>query len=260
MSAATSSATRSRRSKLAGMATSLAVLADVLASRPPARIAGVLRTMRAIERALPPEDGVAAFTRLYRAVTEAVAEAADGAAFEDEATLRWLDVVFANLYFDALRRAATGRAVPSAWRPLVARHSDRRIHPLQFALAGMNAHINRDLPVALVTTCEARGLDLRARTPQQRDYRAVNRLLRETEASVKGDFLRGPVALADEALGRLDDVVAMWNVERAREAAWVNAETLWALRPLRRLSGEFVRSLDRLVGLAGRGLLRPVQW
>ena len=29
--------------------------------------------------------------------------------------------------------------------------------PIQFALAGMNAHINRDLPLALVETCDELG-------------------------------------------------------------------------------------------------------
>ena len=29
------------------------------------------------------------------------------------------------------------------------------IEPVQFALAGMNAHINHDLPLAVVSTCSA---------------------------------------------------------------------------------------------------------
>ena len=230
-------------------------LAEVLAGDPPARISGVVARLRAVEKALPRDDGVAAFTHLYRAVTEAVG----ATEFEDERTLRWLDVVFAQHYFDALRNTvAGGGTVPRAWAPLFAARGRKAIHPLQFALAGMNAHINRDLPVALVETCVARDLALRRSSPLQRDFRRVNALLRETEARVKSEFLRGPFALADDALGQLDDVVAMWNVERAREAAWLNAETLWALRPSRRLYADFLRTLDRMVGFAGRGLLRPI--
>ena len=56
---------------------------------------------------------------------------------------------------------ATPADTPSAWVPLFAQRSRRGVAPLQFALAGMNAHINRDLPVALVTTCRELGLDLR---------------------------------------------------------------------------------------------------
>jgi hypothetical protein len=233
-------------------------LEQVLAGKPPGRITEVVARMRAIESTLPPTDGVAAFTRLYRAVTEAIADSGTGTAFEDVRTMRWLEVVFANHYFAALRNAVLGGPVPRAWQPLFAARAKRGIHPLQFALAGMNAHINRDLPVALVETCLARKLVPRRSSPQQRDFRRVNDVLRATEARVKADLLRGPFALADEALGQLDDVVAMWNVERAREAAWLNSEALWALRPSKRLSADFLRTLDRMVGFAGRGLLRPI--
>ncbi len=49
----------------------------------------------------------------------------------------------------------------------------------------------------------------------------------------------------------------MWDVQRAREAAWANAEALWTLRADEGLRSEFVRALDRMVGFAGRGLLVP---
>ena len=72
--------------------------------------------------------------------------------------------------------------------------------------------------------------------------------------------MTGELAVADEVLGELDDVIAMWNVERARDAAWTNAEVLWTLRISSDLTDAFVLALDRMVGLAGRGLLRPVAW
>ena len=56
---------------------------------------------------------------------------------------------------------------------------------------------------------------------------------------------------------RLDDVVAMWDVARARDAAWTNGQALWALHETPPLATAFVESLDRMVGLAGRGLLLP---
>jgi hypothetical protein len=56
---------------------------------------------------------------------------------------------------------------------------------------------------------------------------------------------------------RVDDVVAMWKVRRARDAAWTNAEALWSLRHTEPLRTEFLGALDRMVGLAGRGLLVP---
>jgi len=64
--------------------------------------------------------------------------------------------------------------------------------------------------------------------------------------------------VADEALGRLDDVVAMWSMERARDAAWTHAEVLWKLREVSALEEHYVATLAHIVGLAGRGLLVPV--
>ena len=37
---------------------------------------------------------------------------------------------------------------------MLANRSETHIAPMQFALAGMNAHINHDLPMAVVKTCE----------------------------------------------------------------------------------------------------------
>jgi hypothetical protein len=57
-----------------------------------------------------------------------------------------LDVTFAGLYFDAVEAAGDPAAVPLAWRPLIEERGQPAIEPIQFALAGMNAHINHDLP------------------------------------------------------------------------------------------------------------------
>jgi hypothetical protein len=219
---------------------------------------GVISAMQAIVDSLPATDGVAAFTTLYLAVTKAVRASANALAFEDARFTRALDVAFANLYFDALRKvAAGGRSVPAAWAPLVASRARADIFPLQFALAGMNAHINRDLPVALVETCTAFGIKPGEATPQHRDVQRVDGVLAKTEARVKSRFITGDLAEVDGALGHLDDCVAMWSVARAREAAWTNAQALWALRGVPQLRARFLLTLDRMVGFAGRGLLCP---
>ena len=71
------------------------------------------------------------------------------------------------------------------------------------------------------------------------------------------DFATGVYGHVDRSLGNVDDAVAMWKVSRAREAAWANAETLGApLAPA--VTAEYAAALDRLVGFAGRGLLRTL--
>ena len=214
--------------------------------------------MRAIDAALPTRDGIAWFTKLYLAVTETVNEELPRATFADAAFMARLDVAFANLYFAALEAFLADPATsPRAWAPLFACRRRRRVAPLQFAFAGMNAHINRDLPVALVSTCRAAGIDLLRARRQQRDFLAVNALLERAEAKAKRWFATGFAGVVDEALGRDDDRIAMWNVRRARDAAWVNAQTLWTLAPFPALQRRFLATLDHTVGFAGRGLLVP---
>ena len=94
-------------------------------------------------------------------------------------------------------------------------------------------------------------------SPQHRDYLQVNKILERVQDAVKARYATGMAGMADEALGRLDDVLAMWSVARARDAAWTHTETLWALQPFPVLSDDYLVALGRMVGLAGRGLLLP---
>ena len=63
--------------------------------------------------------------------------------------------------------------------------------------------------------------------------------------------------VADEVLGHLDDVIAIWSITEARNAAWTNGEALWALRDHPDLTAAFEDTLDGTVGFASRGLLVP---
>jgi hypothetical protein len=216
----------------------------------------VIARMKEIAADLPPTDGVARFNALYLAVTQEVAVQAKGGRFEDPDALAMLDVVFADLYFEAVDASAQGKRVPRAWRPLFEARSRKGIHPLQFAFAGMNAHINHDLVLAIGDTCTERKTKIRRDSAFHRDYLAVNKLLAKVEKKVKGQFLTGDLKIADEKLGRLDNVLAMWSVEAARDAAWNHAETLSHLPKFAR--APFLDALTGTVGLAGRGLLVPV--
>lgn len=215
-------------------------------------LAPVVERLRSIAASLPQDDGVACFARLYLEVTEGVQERLRGQTFSDAVFLARLDVVFAGLFFDRLE---TSRA----WAPLLEARHRRGIAPIQFAVAGMNAHINADLPVALVSTCRELGLDLE---PQHGDFLRVNRVLAEVEAAVREEYVPRRLRLLARIVhrfDRVDDVVAMWSVERARDAAWTNAEALWALGGDPQLAQSFVLTLERSVGLAGRGLLVPAE-
>jgi hypothetical protein len=231
------------------------VLSPILARTPVGSAAEALSVLGAIVDALPAKDGIRAFSRLYQAVTADVSDTLGTTTFSNPAWLDRLDAEFANLYFRALKLFVQDSPdTPRAWYPLFAARSEARA-ALQFAFAGMNAHINRDLPVALVAACRATGVELSRTTPEYRDFLAVNPLLANVEEHIKAEFLTGGLAVADHLLGRLDDVVANFSVVEARAGAWSHGETLWALRGSDFLSMTFLDALDGLVGFASRGLL-----
>ena len=122
----------------------------------------------------------------------------------------------------------------------------------------MNAHINRDLVLAIVQTYQSDGGSPSHGDLRYADFTRVNDLLAAVEAHVKKDFLSGPLSDVDRVTSPLDDVLAMWDVRAAREAAWRNAEVLWHLQhtPLLAAVGQhYFDALDGTVGLASRGLL-----
>ena len=236
-----------------------------VAGRPPvpspSSVAEVVARLEAIAVPLSSSDGIACFTQLYLTVTEGVQTRLAGLTFSDPRFLARLDIVFADLFFAAFDAFESDPPqAPRAWLPLFEARSRRGIVPLQFALAGMNAHINRDLPVALVATCDEFGTHPARGSEQHADFERVNDLLASVETQVKQEYLSGWLRAVDRHLHRIHriyDVVAMWNIRRARDAAWVNAESLWAIRHDTDLTSDYLSSLDRMTGFASRGLLVP---
>lgn len=218
-------------------------------------IEAVAARMEAIASGLRPDDGVCRFNELYLATTRAIQKASATTRFEDAQFIPRLDVVFADLYFAAVDDDAGGREIPRAWAPLFERRGRPGIAPLQFAIAGMNAHINNDLVLALVSTTRELGVGLDRDTPQHRDYTAVDRVLEQVQEEIKERFTTGVIADIDRAAGRVDDLLAGWSVAHARANAWMQAQMLAALDSSDFLRRQFLLALGRNVGFAGRALL-----
>jgi hypothetical protein len=219
-------------------------------------VADVISRMEGLSAGMPVGDGVRAFNEMYLVTTRQVDAAIAGAQFADPEFMTRLDVNFANLYLVALALQEAGfDTCPRSWRALFDERARPGISQLQFAIAGMNAHINYDLPRALVLTAREFGgeLDDARRT----DYLAVNRVLAQTQPMVQRELLTGSFAVLDEGLGDRDDRVAMWGIEQAREFAWATAQTLWAVRSTP-IDAAFTDRLDRMVELTSRLLLRGV--
>jgi hypothetical protein len=218
-------------------------------------IEAVAAYMEQIAAPLAENDGVRRFNELYLAVTRAVAAQSASATYEDTAFMTRLDIVFADLYFEALDDLEAGRKPSRAWAPLFEARARKGIAPLQFAIAGMNAHINHDLVLALITTTQEFGYGLDRGTAHHRDYTSVDGLLQRVQGEVKDRFTTGVVRDLDRAGGVVDDLVANWKVSVARDNAWTQAQILKAIGNSDFLRRQFLTALARNVGFAGRALL-----
>jgi Family of unknown function (DUF5995) len=188
-------------------------------------------------------------------VTAALPKGVSDVSFEDEPFLSQLDVAFGNLYFQALADWEARQECPAAWRPLFAAREHTWRRPIQFALCGMNAHINHDLPLAVAQTFGDIGAKPVTDSPQYRDFRRVNEVLREVEPNVKGWFVSSFIAEVDRATGDEADELAMWSIADARGLAWHHARRLWRLRGHPQLQDAYLETLSGLVELAGRAIL-----
>lgn len=224
---------------------------------PVGSVADAIDAMQGIASRLPPRDGVAAFNRMYLEVTQAVATCIQDGFFANSTFLDRLDIAFANHYLGAVARAEAGAEVPRCWRVLWQQRDAQDREPIQFAVAGMSAHINHDLVLALVETFVELGL-----TPHDLallgDYQRVNELLATLENQIRRSYEGSFMLRLERPFGRVEDCVDKWSISRARAAAWHDARGLWTVRGHPQLQVRYERALDEAVALAGRCLLMPV--
>ncbi|WP_225836671.1 DUF5995 family protein [Streptomyces sp. NK08204] len=213
----------------------------------------VVRRMRALDASLPEWDGVAVFNRVYLAVTEEVDRRLEAGEFPDARAASTLDVRFAERYLAAVVAADADRRPPACWRPLFQLRRHPGVRPLQFALAGVNAHIGHDLALAVVDTCHALGCEP---ADLEDEFDRVGELLVSLEERIREDLMPGPDLL--QIADPLTHLLGSWSLERARDATWAAARALWALRRCEDVAEEFTERLDAAVGFAGRMLLTPL--
>jgi len=165
------------------------------------------------------------FTILYHNVTVAVRDAIVEKRFEDNARMEKLDVIFANLYFDAYQGYLNNRPIAACWQ--FAFESTMMFRPtiLQHILAGMNAHINYDLSQAVIA-CANEEI-----TPLKNDFMLVNTILSEQVDAVQDTLANiwPLMKLLDWVAGRTDEAVIDFSMFKAREAAWENACKLFEM-------------------------------
>jgi hypothetical protein len=223
----------------------------------PGPVDEVIRRMRAIKEELDPRDGVASFNNMYLRVTELVGEQICAGYFQDADFIERLDVIFAQLYFDAVDAAQHDQRPNEVWKPIFDSRSNRTVWPLQFALAGMNAHINHDLALAVVKTCKERGTAPDTK-PVHADYLKVNELLARIEAQIRAEYEPALLELATKDAEALKHILSSFSIARARDAAWATTQVLWMQRDNKMLFGMTLRTLEQSVATAGRMLVTPI--
>jgi Family of unknown function (DUF5995) len=144
------------------------------------------------------------------------------------------------------------------WKVLFGRIAGLDWHPLSPAVAAVNAHLNFDLPFALVTTFDHLGCDPIDDSDQHRDYLRINEVFAQAVPGLPRGYLDKCQLLIDTMNGDLDDCWQGRLEEYTRNVAWRNSQRLWAVR--HDLTG-LARERDRLDGNAaalGRLLLSPL--
>jgi Family of unknown function (DUF5995) len=247
----------------------------------PAAVAEVLRTLNDLQEIFesrPSRAGAAAagFNHLYIGTTTKVAERLSAGGFAAPAFICALDVQFALRYLTAVRgMAIDAEAVPRSWQLVFDPREEAS--PMARMAAGVNAHINFDLPFALLAALRSRpagrgaaafpagpreflDFDDDAPSPEFQDYAEVNEIFhallpQALEFTTANDGFRcwlyrlGGVRVDAERL-----------IAAARRMAWVVCENhLWPIpadetRALSRRE----RVIDWLVSRLGAEMVGPV--
>ncbi|WP_166028993.1 DUF5995 family protein [Streptomyces chilikensis] len=183
--------------------------------------------MRRIATMLDPDDGVACFNRMYLQVTTAFANSLASGHFHDPHFMETLGTNFADLYLKAVEADQEGRPVHPSWAPLFDARHDATIPAIRFAMAGMITHINHDLPLALVTTCQKHGANL-ASASIRADFLRINQVLYQLEPDIRSAVSRAPAHPGPKEA--IKQVMARWSIAGLRNIAWSTSRLLWCQR------------------------------
>jgi Family of unknown function (DUF5995) len=175
-------------------------------------------------------DARAAFHATYLRTTRAVADSLRAGAFLDADWVERWDVAFAGLYIDALEAARRGEPVPRPWSvAFAAAAGERSLPALRHVLLGMNAHINYDLPQALLAVIGDTEFDdpaLLAR--READHRRIDEVLAARVRAEDNELreLASARSWRDDAMQPLNRAATRRFLRESRAKVWANAATL----------------------------------
>jgi hypothetical protein len=172
------------------------------------------------------------FLGTYLRTTRAIAAAIDAGVFEDGAWVDDLDVVFAGYYLDALAAHRRDPAsAPATWRRVFA--ADPSLPPEAHVLLGVHAHVNVDLPQALIATIPSEEFaDAAVCTRRRRDHERVDRVLADRVAAEDAELQRagGRRTALDRVLAPVNRTAVRRFLKEGRQTVWANTAVLHRAR------------------------------
>jgi hypothetical protein len=228
-------------------------LYDLASGAAPTSIGQVIELMERIDDCVANSDGLKWFNRLYLSVTQQV-DLQPVTYWKDPSWLIDLDVLFAGFYFRALAGFLSGDpSVPASWTAMFEARYRTGVDRIQFALAGMNAHINHDLALALLAVDGQTGGVPDPTSPQHVDYQAVNLLLKSVMPSALQMLAADTLGVLAEDTGKAGRLLAFWDICQARDLAWDFANHLSDLSGGIRQAA--LDAQDQITGVVGRAIL-----
>jgi hypothetical protein len=167
------------------------------------------------------------FHATYQRTTVAVAAELERGGFIDPDWVERWDVAFAGLYLDALAEALAGCRSPRPWD--IAFSAPASLPALRHVLLGMNAHINYDLPQALVAVITDEEFDDPAvMARREADHQAIDQVLAARVAAEDNELtsISGPGSPLDRLLRPFNRLGTQRFLREAREKVWANAIAL----------------------------------
>ena len=191
------------------------------------------------------------FPALYRKVTVEVKEKIKQNYFEDGPRMEKLDVGFANRYLEAYYDFKSGKEITVSWKLAFDASSDNRAIVLQHLFLGMNAHINLDLGIVAAEISPKDEI-----YNLQNDFNKINEVLGSLVNDVQKELgkIWPLLKLIDFLAGKLDEALADFSIDIAREGAWKVATDLAFKEKSRR---EYIDNLDSRVERFGKKIYRP---
>jgi len=196
----------------------------------PGAVDAVVRRMQDRLDALPADRAhLREFLGTYQRTTLAVGKAVDGGEFEDADWVERWDVAFAELYVVALDAHLAGGIPSRPWR--LAFDAPPDLPALRHVLLGINAHLNYDLPQALLAVISDDDFaDAGLMASRRRDHERIDGVLSSRVAAEDAELAVHGRTLTDRLLQPLNRVSSKRFLRESRVKVWHNTGELQTAR------------------------------